>query len=98
MMNFKGFVRKRSWPNFEVLSWYLPGGTEENRSQDGQSSGRDLNPKPPEFEAEVSITRTRRSVHGSSEAKSHSAGKLCVEHQLLLPYFKESAMSMSLAS
>jgi hypothetical protein len=29
MMNWKGFGRKWSWPNFKVLSWNLPGGTEE---------------------------------------------------------------------
>jgi hypothetical protein len=29
MMNWEGFGRKWSWPNFKVLSWHLPGGTEE---------------------------------------------------------------------
>jgi hypothetical protein len=33
MMNWKGFWRKRSWPNSKVLSWYSPGGTEENHEQ-----------------------------------------------------------------
>jgi hypothetical protein len=33
MMNFKGFVRKQSWPNFKVLSWYSSGGTEENHKK-----------------------------------------------------------------
>jgi hypothetical protein len=33
MMNWKGFGRKGSWPNYKVLSWYLPGGTEENREK-----------------------------------------------------------------
>jgi hypothetical protein len=28
-MNCKVFGRKRSWPNFKVLSWHSPGGTEE---------------------------------------------------------------------
>jgi hypothetical protein len=38
---------------FKVLSRNLPGGTEEKHAkrQDGQSSGRDLNPVPPECEA-----------------------------------------------
>jgi len=54
MMNWKGFGRKRSWPNFKVLSWHLPGGTEENHkklSQDSWSLGRDLNPGPPKYES-----------------------------------------------
>jgi hypothetical protein len=28
-MNWKGFGRKRSWPNFKVLPWHSPGRTEE---------------------------------------------------------------------
>jgi hypothetical protein len=37
-MNWKGFGRKLSWPNFEVLSGYSPGGTEEihEKFQSGQ--------------------------------------------------------------
>jgi hypothetical protein len=30
MLNWKGFGRKRLWPDFEVLSWHSCGGTEEN--------------------------------------------------------------------
>jgi hypothetical protein len=30
MVNWKGFGRKRLWPNFKVLYWHLPGETEEN--------------------------------------------------------------------
>jgi hypothetical protein len=48
--------RKWSWPNFKVLSWHLPGGTEENHinlSQDSGSLSQDLNPGPPEYEAGV---------------------------------------------
>jgi hypothetical protein len=33
MMNWKGFGRKSSWPNFKVLSWQLPGGMEENHEK-----------------------------------------------------------------
>jgi hypothetical protein len=29
-MIWKEFGRKQSWPNFEMLSQHLPGGTEEN--------------------------------------------------------------------
>jgi hypothetical protein len=56
MMNWKGFGRKRSWPNFKELSRNSPGRTEEshiNSSQDSQSPGRDLNPGRPEYEAGV---------------------------------------------
>lgn len=36
MMNWKGFGKKLSWPNFKVISRNLPGGTEKNhkKSQD----------------------------------------------------------------
>jgi hypothetical protein len=47
-------LRNWSWPNFEVLSWNLPRGTEENYknlSQESQSPGRDTNPGPPKHEA-----------------------------------------------
>jgi hypothetical protein len=50
MENWKRFPRKRSWPNFKVLSRNSPGGTEkifENLSQDSQSRGWDLNPGRP---------------------------------------------------
>jgi hypothetical protein len=30
MMNWKGFGRKRPWPNFKVLSKHSPGVTEES--------------------------------------------------------------------
>jgi hypothetical protein len=33
MMNWKGFGRKWSRPNFKVLSWHSPGGTEENHEE-----------------------------------------------------------------
>jgi hypothetical protein len=36
--------------------------TPKTRSQVNLSSGRDLNPGPPEYEAEVLTTRPRRSV------------------------------------
>jgi hypothetical protein len=42
MMNWKGFGRKWSWPNFKVLSRYSTGGTEENHetlNQDTRSPG-----------------------------------------------------------
>jgi hypothetical protein len=48
-----------------VLAWNSPGGTEENHenlNQDRQSQGRDLNLEPPEYEAGVLTTGSRRSV------------------------------------
>jgi hypothetical protein len=52
-MSWKGFGRKRPWPNFKVLSHHSPGGTEENcenLSQDSRSPSRDLNLGLPEYE------------------------------------------------
>jgi hypothetical protein len=33
MMNWKGFGRKWSWPNFKVLSWHFLGEIEENHEK-----------------------------------------------------------------
>jgi len=33
MMKWKGFDRKRTWPNLKVLSRNSPGGTEENHEK-----------------------------------------------------------------
>jgi hypothetical protein len=33
MMNWKGYRRKRLWPNFKVLSQQWPEGTEENHKK-----------------------------------------------------------------
>jgi hypothetical protein len=42
-MNWKGFGRTQSWPNFKVLFRHSPGGTEENHektvNQDSPSPG-----------------------------------------------------------
>jgi hypothetical protein len=38
MMNWKGYGRKRSWPNFKVL-FHLPGGTEENHENPVRIAG-----------------------------------------------------------
>jgi hypothetical protein len=51
MTNWKGFGRRRLWPNIKVLSRNSPGGIEEkylNLSQDYKYPGRDLKPGPPE--------------------------------------------------
>jgi hypothetical protein len=51
-MNWKGGRRKRSLPDFKVLSQHSPGKTEEkyeNLSQNNRSSCRDLNLGPPGY-------------------------------------------------
>jgi hypothetical protein len=53
-INWKGFDRKRPWPNFNVLSRHSPGGTAENHenlNQDSRRRGRESNQGPPEYEA-----------------------------------------------
>jgi hypothetical protein len=61
---------KRSWPNFKVLSRHSTEGmrkTTKNLSQDSFSTGRNLNPRPSEYEAGVLTARPRRSVRNSYE-------------------------------
>jgi hypothetical protein len=73
--NWKGFRRKRSLPNFKVLTWHSPGETEENHeknNQNSQSPGRKLNPGPSAYEAWVLTTRSRRSVSVSCQNRCHS--------------------------
>jgi hypothetical protein len=51
MMNWKGFGKKRSSPNFKVLFRHSPGVTEgnlETLNHDIRSQGRDMKPEPPE--------------------------------------------------
>jgi hypothetical protein len=64
MMNWKEFGKKRSWPNFNVLSLQSPAGPVKNHKnpQSGQPVS-DLNPEPLKYEAGVFTTRPRCSVH-----------------------------------
>jgi hypothetical protein len=65
MMNWVERGRRRSWPNFKVLSRHFPGGTELNHEehlQNRRSPGRDFNTGPPEYEAGVFTTGIQRSV------------------------------------
>jgi hypothetical protein len=58
-MNLKGFGRKWSWPNFKVLSWHLPGQTEETHEKPLSGlviSGARFGPRPFEYEAGVLTT------------------------------------------
>jgi hypothetical protein len=62
MMNWKGFGRRRSWPNFNVLSRHSPGGTEKNYEkicQGIRSSG-------PRFEPGTSRLRSKNVNHSTT--------------------------------
>jgi hypothetical protein len=52
MINWKGFVNKRPWPNFKIQSVHSPGGTEENyeKPQDILSPCQKLKPGTSECE------------------------------------------------
>jgi hypothetical protein len=63
-IDWKGFGRNRSWPNFKALSRNLPRGTEKTTKTSIRTAGlrgRDLNPGTPEYE-EVLNTQQRGSV------------------------------------
>jgi hypothetical protein len=65
MMNWKGFGRKRSWPNFKVLSRHSHGGTEEKNENSiniVSFRGRESKTGSPEYEVWVLTSRPRRSV------------------------------------
>jgi hypothetical protein len=65
MMNWKGFVRKQSWPN---LRYYLGirfeglRKTTKNLSQYSRSQGEDFNRGLPEYEAGELSTQPQSSV------------------------------------
>jgi hypothetical protein len=51
---FERMWKKADVAWFKVLSWHLPGGTEDNyeNCQDNRSPDRDLNPGPPNTKQE----------------------------------------------
>jgi hypothetical protein len=61
-MNWKGFVMKRSWPNFKVLPRHLPGGTGEN--QENPQSGQPVS--GPRSETGTSRIRSRSVDHSAT--------------------------------
>jgi hypothetical protein len=68
MLNCKGFGRKRSWPNLRHYPGILVEGLREiikNLSEDSRSQDRELNLRPPEYEAGVFTNQPRRSVRHS---------------------------------
>jgi hypothetical protein len=84
MLNWKEVIRKRSWPNFKILSWQSPGGLRkntENVSQDSRSAGRDLNQGPPEYEAGMLTTQPR---HHYQNIATHASYRYIFSH----PYFQ----------
>jgi hypothetical protein len=56
-MNWKGFGRKQSWPNFKALSRNSPGGTEENHeiTQDSRSPGLRFEPGTWAMELRIAV-------------------------------------------
>jgi hypothetical protein len=60
-MSWKGFGRKRLWPNFKVLSRHSPEGTEENHENLNQNSQL-LGPR---FEPKTSGIRSRTVNHST---------------------------------
>jgi hypothetical protein len=65
MMNWKGFERKRSWPNLRLYPGIFLEGlrkTMKNLRQDIRSPSRDLSPGPPEYEVRVLTARPRLSI------------------------------------
>jgi hypothetical protein len=67
MKHWKGCARKWPCPNFKVLFYLFPGGTEEiyeNLSQASRSPGRDLNPRPLEYENYELKRRRRVPIEG----------------------------------
>jgi hypothetical protein len=69
MMNWKGFGRKWSWPNFKVLYQHFFGGTKRNHEK--LQSGYPVSGS--RIEAETSRTRSR-SVNHSTTTFSQKTG------------------------
>jgi hypothetical protein len=94
MANVKGFGRKRSWPNFLVLSRYLLGGTKKNTktlSKDSRSPGSDFIPGPPEYEVVLTTPFGFRFIWtaGSFMLKSLQTNRKKEKHQAYLRKFRE---------
>jgi hypothetical protein len=79
MISSKGFGRGRILRS----SQYLPGGNEKPRnvSQDRRSSGGDLNPGFPEYEAGVLTARPRRTVYKGISSREEMSGFILFRKQ-----------------
>jgi hypothetical protein len=66
MKNWIGFGMNWSWPNFKVLSWHSPEGTQENHERTSigiaDRRGREQDPGPLTYEVGVSNARPRLLV------------------------------------
>jgi hypothetical protein len=63
MLNWRGYGRKRPWPDLRYYSGIcLEGRRKATKTQSGEPN-RDLNPGPPKYKAGF-LTQTRRSVEG----------------------------------
>jgi hypothetical protein len=63
VMNLKGFGRKRSWPDFKVLSRHSPGGTEENTNT--KNLNQDSHSPVPKIECGTSRIRSKSFKHST---------------------------------
>jgi hypothetical protein len=63
-------------PNFKVLFWHLPGGTEKKVSQDNWSLGQNLNLGPHKYEAGVLTTQLQWLVILEGKER-RNRGKFC---------------------
>jgi hypothetical protein len=82
LMNWKGSVRKRSWPNFKLLSLHSSGWSEknhENVSQDSRSPGQ-------RFEHRTSRTRSRSVNHSPTTFGGLRQWEYKVEVKLILVF------------
>jgi len=92
-MNLKGCGRKRSCPNFKVLSQHPPGRTERNLkncSRESRPSGHDLYTGPPEYETGVlNIQPTQKRVSSRLRYKYQNSNLYFKLHIMQL-YFENS--------
>jgi hypothetical protein len=90
IMTWKGFGKRRPWPNFKVLTGNSLGGTgknHENLHQDILYPGRDLNPEPPEYEAGP-LDNELTALH---HHKRNITAKLLSFVLLIMPWIQISA-------
>jgi hypothetical protein len=87
MMNWKGFSRKQSWPNFKVLSLHSHGRTEEKH----KSLNHDSRSLRLRFESGTSRIRSKRVNHSTT-----TFGNILVACPLVLQREKREKLSGSL--
>lgn len=75
------------WP-IKVLSQHLPGGTEEDCSQDSPSPVQDLNPGVPEYEADT------RMMFSYVVAWSYSLSDYSAHHWVVITLFNDAVSTV----